>query len=77
MSNLPEMAEMNSVEYSAVDGGEGSPHQNEKDLAELSNASVSFQKLPMRSPGSNDGAASMTLREQEKVCVNMYEKCSN
>jgi hypothetical protein len=32
-----------------------------------SNLSISFQKLPARSPGSNEGAAVMTLREQEKV----------
>jgi hypothetical protein len=36
-------------------------------LAEMSSASVSFQKLPARSPGSNEGAAILTLREQEKV----------
>jgi hypothetical protein len=70
MSDLPEMEEMNSVEYSAVgEGGDVSLAPNEKDLAELSQASVSFQKLPTRSPGSSDGAAVMTLREQEKVCV--------
>lgn len=66
-SNIPEMVEMESGEYSAV-AGESSPTQNERDLANMSSASVSFQKLPTRSPGSNDGAALLTLREQEKVC---------
>jgi hypothetical protein len=59
---------MEGAEFSAV--GEESSTQNEKDLAEMSSASVSFQtglKLPARSPGSNDGAAILTLREQEKV----------
>jgi hypothetical protein len=66
-SNLPEMTEMDEGEFSGV---EGVSMQNEQDLAEMSSASVSFQsglKLPARSPGSNDGAALMTLREQEKV----------
>ena len=41
--------------------------QNEEKLADMSSVSASFQKLPSRSPGSNDGAALLTLREQEKV----------
>jgi hypothetical protein len=41
--------------------------QSEAKLADMSSVSASFQKLPSRSPGSNDGAALLTLREQEKV----------
>ena len=67
MSNLPEMVEMESGEYSGLGGDDNVPTQNEKDLAEMSSATVSFQKLPTRSPGSSEGAAMMTLREQEKV----------
>jgi hypothetical protein len=67
-SNLPEMAEMESVDFSRISGeDDGSPTQNENELAEMSSASVSGLKLPQRSPGSNEGAAIMTLREQEKV----------
>jgi hypothetical protein len=75
-SNLPEMAEMESGEFSRMSGeDDGSPTQNENELAEFSSASVSGLKLPTRSPGSNEGAAIMTLREQEKVypcqgCIN-------
>ena len=64
-SEISEMAEMESGEYSGL--GEATPTQNEKDLAEMSHASSSFQNLPARSPGSNEGAAMLTLREQEKV----------
>jgi hypothetical protein len=67
-SNLPEMVEMESQEYSAI-AEEASTTQNEKDLVDMSSATASFQKLPTRSPGSNDGAAMLTLREQEKVCL--------
>lgn len=65
-SNLPEMVEMESGEFSGI-GEESSPTQNENALADMSSASVSFQKLPARSPGSSEGAAILTLREQEKV----------
>jgi len=65
-SNLPGMESI--VEYSGMSGeGEETPTQNENQFAEMSSASVSFQKLPGRSPGSADGAAVLTLREQEKV----------
>lgn len=70
-SNLPDMAEMDmeggSGDFSVMPDDDGSPTQNEKELAEMSNASVSGINLPARSPGSADGAAMMTLREQEKV----------
>ena len=65
-SNLTEMVEMESGEFSGI-GEESSPTQNENALADMSSASVSFQKLPARSPGSSEGAAVLTLREQEKV----------
>ena len=64
MSNLPEMDSMMEV------SGEGemtAQSQNEENLVDMSSASVSFAKLPARSPGSSDGAAMLTLREQEKV----------
>jgi len=64
MSNLPEMDSMMEV------SGEGEmtmQSQNEENLVDMSSASVSFAKLPARSPGSSDGAAMLTLREQEKV----------
>jgi hypothetical protein len=61
-SDLPEMTDEG---FSVV--AEESVSPSEKDLAEMSSASVSFQKLPARSPGSNEGAAILTLREQEKV----------
>ena len=48
----------------------------EKELSDLSRASDSFQKLPTRSPGSNDGAALLTLREQEKV-LSLYMEFNN
>ena len=66
-SNLHEMTEMDA-EFS--EEGASLAGQGEKELADMSSASASFQsglKLPTRSPGSNDGAAMMTLREQEKV----------
>jgi hypothetical protein len=65
-SNLPEMAEMESGEFSGI-GEESLPAKNENALADMSSASISFQKLPARSPGSSEGAAVLTLREQEKV----------
>ena len=64
-SEISEMAEMESEEYSGV--GDATPAQNEKDLLEMSHASASFQTLPTRSPGSSEGAAALTLREQEQV----------
>ena len=63
-SNLPEMESMMEV------SGEGemtTQSQSEENLVDMSTASVSFAKLPTRSPGSSDGAAMLTLREQEKV----------
>ena len=57
-SDLPEME---STENESAIAEENSH------MPDSSNASMSFQKLPARSPGSNEGAAQMTLREQEKV----------
>jgi hypothetical protein len=66
-SDLPEMSQEMSrdedVENSNIEG----VTQNDENLVEMSSASVSGLKIPHRSPGSNDGAALMTLREQEKV----------
>ena len=64
MSNLPEMESMMEV---SEEGEMTTQSQNEENLANMSSASVSFAKLPARSPGSSDGAAMLTLREQEKV----------
>ena len=73
MSNLPEMAEeMESgiMEEETGVGEESTANlQSEEKLADMSSVSASFQKLPSRSPGSNDGAALLTLREQEKVII--------
>jgi hypothetical protein len=70
-SNLPQMMEEeeDSVMVEGETGVEVSTAnlQNEEKLADMSSVSASFQKLPSRSPGSNDGAALLTLREQEKV----------
>jgi len=71
-SNLPEMVmeEGASVMVEGETGIESSIanlQQSEEKLADMSSVSTSFQKLPSRSPGSNDGAALLTLREQEKV----------
>jgi hypothetical protein len=64
MSNLPEMESMMEV---SEEGEMTAQSQNEENLVDMSSASVSFAKLPARSPGSSDGAAMLTLREQEKV----------
>jgi hypothetical protein len=70
-SNLPQMMEEeeDSLMVEGETGVEASTAnlQNEEKLADMSSVSASFQKLPSRSPGSNDGAALLTLREQEKV----------
>jgi hypothetical protein len=70
-SNLPDMTTEGSGEFSVMPDEEVSATQNEKDLAEMSNASVSGINLPTRSPGSGDGAAILTLREQEKVLLTL------
>jgi hypothetical protein len=61
MSHIPDLG-ASVAEYSNDDG----TSQVEDGQ---SNLSISFQKLPARSPGSNEGAAAMTLREQEKVLL--------
>src|SRR5579859_1635344 len=67
-SDLPEMSQqdMSQMEDQENTNVEGVT-QNDENLVEMSSASVSGLKIPQRSPGSNDGAALMTLREQEKV----------
>jgi len=70
-SNLPDITAEGSGEFSIMPDEEGSATQNEKELAEMSNASVSGINLPSRSPGSADGAAILTLREQEKVLIRL------
>lgn len=64
-SDLHEITEMMSHVSSSAE--EADATQDEKGLADMSSVSVSFQKLPTRSPGSADGGALLTLREQEKV----------
>jgi hypothetical protein len=64
-ASTPDLREEASIEEGFT--AEDSQISSEKELSELSRASDSFQKLPHRSPGSNDGAALLTLREQEKV----------
>ena len=71
-SNLPEMMEEEGASVmvegeTGIESSTANLQQNEEKLADISSVSTSFQKLPSRSPGSNDGAALLTLREQEKV----------
>ena len=72
-SDLREVTEMMS-QISGAGDMDGERTQDEKGLADMSSASVSFQKLPGRSPGSADGAALLTLREQEKVIDEMRKE---
>lgn len=68
-SNLPEMSQqdMSHMEDQENSNMVEGVTQGDENLVEMSSASVSGLKIPHRSPGSNDGAALMTLREQEKV----------
>jgi len=70
-SDLPGLAaaQDGSAEFSILPDDDASAIQNENDLVEMSKASVSGITLPSRSPGSADGAALLTLREQEKVLL--------
>jgi hypothetical protein len=67
-SDIPEMSEeMTRDEEDAENTNVEGVTQGDENLVEMSSASVSGLKIPGRSPGSNDGAALMTLREQEKA----------
>ena len=67
-SDLPEMTqEMTREEEDGENTNVEGVTQGDENLVEMSSASVSGLKIPSRSPGSNDGAALMTLREQEKA----------
>lgn len=66
-SDLPEMSQDMSQEEDVENSNMEGVTQNDENLVEMSSASMSGLKIPQRSPGSGDGAALMTLREQEKV----------